>query len=57
MKHKPTTPENREAALRFQAEQLLKDAEAWGYLVNVTHASTGHVIHVEPRLGPAGPGQ
>lgn len=49
MKHKPTTPANREAALRYQAERLLQDAAAWGYALDVYHTSReGHVIQLTP---------
>lgn len=33
--HEPTPAARRVAALRFQAEQLLRDAAAWGYTVSV----------------------
>lgn len=34
-KHPPTPPARREAALRYQAQQLLRDAAAWGYRVEI----------------------
>jgi hypothetical protein len=51
-KHKPTPPARREAVLRHQAEQLLKDAAAWGYDVRVdTHGGPDepYIIELTPR--------
>lgn len=50
-KHRPTSPANREAVLRFQAEQLLRDAAAWGYRVCITLAEgPGDEVHQTIRI-------
>lgn len=45
--HEPTPPARRVAALQYQAEQLLRDAAAWGYVVLID-GYPGPVIHVLP---------
>lgn len=47
--HPPTPPARRVAALRYQAEQLLRDAAAWGHTVVVIHPCyAGRQPHGEP---------
>lgn len=48
-KHRPTPAARRVDALRYQAERLMQDAQAWGFRVYVTHTrADGAVIQVIP---------
>lgn len=48
MKHQPTPPDKRRAYLQAQAERLIEEARAWGYVVAID-AHPGPVVHIIQR--------
>jgi hypothetical protein len=48
VKHKPTSPENRKAYLRAQAQRLLDEAAAWGYEVRILSGPNIVLLREDP---------